>query len=153
MKIGLCWTGNPGHRNNYNRSIPTADLGPLLTVDDCEWVSVCREGWTADMAPILPNALEGCRDWYDTAHVLGTLDLVITVDTAIAHIAGGMGVPTWLLLHVVPDFRWGITGDSTPWYKPVRIFRQRKAEEWGSVIESVRCALVTEVQARRLAAA
>lgn len=152
MRVGLCWTGAPGHRNNFNRSVPAIALAPLFAVEGIAWVGLCREGWKPEMASILVNGLDGCLDWFDTAKVIQTLELVVTVDTAIAHVSGGLGVPAWLLLHVVPDFRWGLTGTATHWYRSLRIFRQPIADEWASTVAQVADALRQEVHARRMVA-
>lgn len=152
MIVGLCWTGSVGHRNNANRSIPAALLGPLFEIPGVEWRAFCRDGWTPEMAPFVANALtveDG--DWFDTARAMQALDLMITVDTAIAHVAGGLGIPTWLLVHAVPDFRWGLIGDTTPWYRAIRIFRQRQHGDWPDVLRRVAQALEAEQQTRRLA--
>jgi len=83
------------------------------------------------------------RDFADTAAVIGQLDLVITVDTAIAHLAGAMGKPVWVLLPRVPDFRWLLDRTTSPWYPSVRLFRKRQADTWDAVIAGVAAELAT----------
>lgn len=135
-RIGLCWRGNPLHSNDKYRSIPLQALTPLLDSTH-EWA------WTSFQADM--TTLEGVEfsrtaqmtTWEDTMREMGDLRLLITVDTAVAHLAGSLGVPVWLLLPKASDWRWGIDGERTAWYPSMRIFRQEKLGEWGPVIERV----------------
>jgi len=152
MRIGLCWQGSKSHKNDGMRSLPRSAVLPLAKVEGVEWVSLARDAWTPAMGEAgLPNGLEGCLDWYDTARAVEKLDLVITVDTAIAHVAGGVGVRCWLLVAAVPDFRWMLDRADTPWYRSVRLYRQQIAGDWGPVIERVARDLTQETQVRRMA--
>lgn len=151
MNVGLCWQGSKAHRNDTVRSLPRAAVLPLAQVEGVQWVSLTKDGWTPELgAAGLPDGLAGCTDWYDTAHVVRGLDLVVTVDTAIAHIAGGCGVPCWMLLAAVPDMRWMLGRDDTPWYRSVRLYRQPVAGDWTSVLERVAADLRQAVHARRV---
>lgn len=153
MKVGLCWQGSTAHRNDRNRSLPRGALATLAAVPGIEWVSLAKDAWTPDLgAKGLPDGLAGCEDWYDTARRLETLDLVVTVDTAIAHVAGGLGVPCWMVIAAVPDMRWMLSRSDTPWYRSVRLYRQAKAGEWGDVMARLAHDLTVEVHARRMAA-
>jgi hypothetical protein len=153
MKVGLCWVGSKSHKNDAMRSLPKESLIPLAAVEGVEWVSLARDAWTPELGRLgLPNGLEGCEDWLDTAHAIQGLDLVVTVDTAIAHLAGGVGVPTWILIAAVPDFRWMLDRSDTPLYRSVRLYRQTIAGQWGPVVERVAADLALEVQARRMIA-
>jgi ADP-heptose:LPS heptosyltransferase len=97
----------------------------------------------------LPDVLAGCIDFFDTAEVVAGLDLVITVDTAVAHLAGAMGRPVWLLLANTPDWRWGLGSETTPWYPTARLFRQSFAGGWGELMERVALELELFVEAQR----
>ena len=103
---------------------------------------VClQHGLSGRDVPMGTVAAPPCRDWLDTARQLCRLDLLITVDTGIAHLAGALGVPVWLLVSHVPDWRWGISGSSTPWYASVRLFRQPARGDWSRVLTNVNAAL------------
>lgn len=141
--VGLAWSGNPGHVNDRNRSIPLAALGPLLAAD-AGFVSLLPEVRDSDRAalaasPILRPA--GVADFADSAALAAVCDLVITVDTAAAHLAGALGRPVWVLLPTPCDWRWGIEGEATPWYAGARLFRRPAGAAWGATIAAVRRAL------------
>ena len=154
MRVGICWQGSTSHKNDGMRSLPRAALAVLTAVQGVQWVSLARDAWTPAMGELgLPNGLAGCRDWADTKRVIEReLDLVITVDTAIGHLAGGCGFPCWMLVARVPDFRWMLDRSDTPLYRSVRLYRQRIAGEWAPVMEQVAADLTAEVQARRMIA-
>jgi FkbM family methyltransferase len=125
-RIGLCHKGSATSERPYTRDIPKELLMPLVR----------KHG------PVFPLDQQGQFDSFaTTAAAVKALDLVITVDTSIAHLAGALGKPTWLLLSYDPDFRWGLKGDRTIWYPSVRIFRQPRFRDWGSVIDEVMAAL------------
>lgn len=153
LRIGLVWAGNPQHRNDRNRSIPVAALAPLLSVPGVRFVSL----QTGDAAAVLdrlpgvaiPNAMERVRDFADTAAILANLDLLVTVDTAIAHLAGAMGVPCWLMLPHVPDWRWMLDRADSPWYPSLRLFRQPRPGDWTTTLGTA--AAVLKAQAARAA--
>ncbi len=139
MNVGLCWAGGPLHRNDRNRSMQFTDWLPLfrlpvhvhsLQVGDRanEWRDV------QDDTLVIQTPLDGCTDWMETARVIRSLDLVLTVDTAVLHLAGAMGKPTWAALAAAPDFRWGLQSTSTPWYPSLTLYRQAKAGSWGDVV-------------------
>lgn len=142
LRIGLCWSGNPKHRNDRNRSIPLSTLMGVFGAGAL--YSLQKEvrpddrgafyGITADLAPHL-------TDMRQTAHAIGQLDLIITVDTAVAHLAASMGVETWVLLPHIAEWRWGKEGSTTPWYPSVQLFRQTSRGDWRSVIRQVRTQL------------
>ena len=133
-KVGLCWTGSTVHQMDHLRSIrdPTVLL-PLM--DAVDFVSIGNPSPMPGMLEFTPV------DFADTAALLTTLDLVISVDTAVLNLAGALGVPAWLLNYYPGDWRWGTEGDYSPWYPTVRIFRQPAFGEWAAVIEQVRNAL------------
>lgn len=140
-RVGLAWAGNAAHRNDAARSIPSALLHGLLhTHPDVRFVSMQHGVPDHEMpfGPLEPNA---GGDWLATARQLCTLDLLITVDTGIAHLAGALGIPVWVLLPHVPDWRWGATGNATAWYPTARLFRQPARGEWPRVLTNVSAAL------------
>lgn len=140
-RIGLVWSGNPRHRNDRQRSLPLPALAPLLAMD-CEFHAlhkVIREddrAWLAEWPQLVTHERE-LRDFADTAALIAELDRVIAVDTAVAHLAGAMGAPLWILLPFVPDFRWLTRRSDSPWYPTARLFRQARRGEWAGVVEEV----------------
>ncbi|MBF0179131.1 MAG: glycosyltransferase family protein [Magnetococcales bacterium] len=139
-EVGLVWSGN------NRRDFRFADLEPLLAVEGVAFHSL-------QVGPQAALARErGVRDWSsrlsdfaDTAAILSQMDLLITIDTAAAHLAGGLGVPFWLFTHVTADWRWGWRGDSTPWYPGARLFRQHRRGVWGDVAVEMATALRKEL--------
>ena len=150
--VGIVWSGNPQHRNDARRSIPPRYIKALLGSADVDYVSLQRHDGSTDF----PEPLRyGVRDlggalhtFNDTAHALKQLDLLVTVDTAVAHLAGALGVPTLVLVPFVPDWRWMVNRDDTPWYRSVSLMRQESLFEWAPVISRVR-AHVTALAAAR----
>lgn len=137
--------------------MPLEALAPLLAIG-VEWISLAKDApaiglVVLDLDLVISDGLADCTDWLDTANVVLGLDLVISVDTAIAHLAGGLGVPCWILLAAVPDMRWMLNRSDTPWYHSVRLYRQRIAGEWGPVVEDVARDLNELVRARAKEAA
>jgi tetratricopeptide (TPR) repeat protein len=148
-RIGLVWGGEPRHHNDRNRSIGLSPLTPLLDVPGIRWFSLqkgAREAELQALAPALRDRVTDLAphltDFTDTAHAVQQLDLVITVDTSVAHIAGSLGVPTWILLPFIPDWRWTASGETTGWYPSVRLWRQPARGDWASVVQQVRETLV-----------
>jgi tetratricopeptide (TPR) repeat protein len=142
LRVGLAWAGSPRHINDRNRSLPLATLAPLFAIDGIAWVSlqVGPGAAAAAAAPLLdPSARLG--DFLDTAALVSGLDLVISVDTAVAHLAGALGVPVWLMLPVGNDWRWQLNRDDTRWYPTMRLFRQQAFNTWEPVVARVGVAL------------
>lgn len=144
--IGFCWFGSPTHKADHLRSVPVEMFAPLAEAADEKLYSLgYGYFWKMENGIAIgdnkPDFVEYCiadkHDWFETSEFMKTLDLVITVDTAIAHMAGFLGVETWLLLPYVPDFRWGMKGETTPWYPSMRLYRQPKLFDWDSVFERV----------------
>jgi hypothetical protein len=136
-RVGLVWAGRPAHKKDHERSIPPGALAPLAALPGVAWHSFQMD--PAQLAPlpgILPLA-PWLSDFSDTAYALTGMDLVITVDTAMAHLAGAMGVPTLLLLPFLPDFRWLLERDDSPWYPTMRLYRQPQPGDWDAVIRKV----------------
>lgn len=138
LKIGLAWSGNARHTNDRNRSIPLAMLSTLLA-EDAEWISLQKEVRPTDRAtlealPAIRHFGDTLDDFVDTAALCENCDLIISVDTSVAHLAASIGRPVWLLLPFVPDWRWLCERDSSPWYPSVRIYRQTQAGEWHEIL-------------------
>ncbi|PPT05152.1 TPR repeat [Geitlerinema sp. FC II] len=118
----------------------------MLEVPEIEFYSLQKDPRPEDAKILatewrLRDLVSNCRDFADTAAAIAFLDLVVTVDTSVAHLAGAMGKPVWLLLAKVPDWRWGLTGETTPWYPTMRLFRQRRRGEWETVLADLDRAL------------
>jgi len=149
--VGLAWSGNPKHWNDHNRSLPLQKLSPLFDLD-AAFVSLQKDPRPDDRAQLgetgVIDLTADLTDLAETAALMSCLDLVITVDTSIAHLAGALGRPTWILLPYTPDWRWLLGRDDSPWYESVRLFRQDQRRDYAPVIERVREALQPLVSAR-----
>jgi tetratricopeptide (TPR) repeat protein len=146
LKVGLCWAGRPTHGNNWRRSIPWTRLAPLAGVRDVVFFSIQTGERSADAAePLDGIRLVRCgdelRDFADTAALLASLDLLISVDSAPVHLAGALGRPVWTLLPYQPDWRWRLDEEVSRWYPTMRLFRQQKSGDWDEVIGRVAEAL------------
>jgi len=153
LRIGLVWSGYAAHKNDRNRSIPLRALAPLLALD-ASFVSLQKDPRPDDKAELLAQGriidhTQHLTDFTETAALLACLDLVISVDTSVAHLAGTIGVPTWLLLPYTPDFRWLLGRDDSPWYPSMRLFRQGADRDYADVIARVRDALTILISACR----
>ena len=139
FKVGLAWAGNPKNLNDFARTIPSPLLLPLLKVRDADFYSLQKGAAGAFNfdAPNMTNLDGMLINLTETAAVIMNLDLVITVDTSIAHLAGALGRPVWLMIPTVPDWRWLDEGRGSPWYPTMRIFRQTVRGEWQDVIKAV----------------
>jgi tetratricopeptide (TPR) repeat protein len=139
--IGLVWAGNPAHQNDRRRSMPVAALGPLLTLPGIRFLGLQRG------AAALPDGITDLgphlTDFAEAAAIVGALDLVITVDTAMAHLAGALARPVWVALPHAPDWRWMLNRDGSPWYRSARLFRQPRPGDWASVVAAIASALAT----------
>lgn len=145
LKVGIVRTGDPGHRNNRTRSCSQEAFLPLLQVPGVTWYDLQPDGRALDAGTgvAVQHVGAGIRDFADTAAVIKRLDLVITVDSAVAHLAGAMGKPVWLLLPFAPDWRWMLHRTDTPWYPSMRLFRQPALNDWDAVLDAVIRALRT----------
>jgi tetratricopeptide (TPR) repeat protein len=136
-RIGLVWSGNAQHSNDRKRSVPLADLLARLPTS-CEYVSLQRDVREGDMHylkthPALRHFGEELKDFGDTAALCELMDVVISVDTSVAHLSGALGRPTWILLPFNPDWRWLTGRDDTPWYPSAKLYRQPKPGDWAGV--------------------
>jgi len=141
-KVALVWAGNPVHKKDRRRSMPLSALAPLARVSGIQFYSL-QKGEAGRQALNPPEGMSiidrtgELGDFSDTAGLIAQMDLVISVDTATAHLAGAMGKPVWLLLPFVPDWRWLLNRDDSPWYPTMRLFRQTVAGDWDGVIRRV----------------
>ena len=149
--IGICWQGSPKTRCLIlrNRSFPLQTFAPIIETIDASFLSL-QKGFGSEQLTDCRflDRFVGCQeeinqtwDFVENAAIMMNCDLIITVDTAVAHLAGGLGQPTWLLLQKVPEWRWGMEGDTTFWYPSMRLFRQRERGNWSEVIDRVASAL------------
>jgi tetratricopeptide (TPR) repeat protein len=152
-KIGVVWAGNPNHHNDRNRSIPLEVFSDLFAVKAVTWISLQAGIKSQDLVKIPYKVFshpEKMKDFAETAGLITHLDLIITVDSAVAHLAGAMGKQTWLLLPFAPDWRWQINRQDSPWYPTIQLFRQRKAGDWPEVLVRVKQALALQLQDKLL---
>ena len=141
-RIGLCWSGSPGSMNDLRRTMPLESLLPILT-QDAEWHSLQKDirdhdRYSFESAQSIKDHTQDLTDFTDTAALLGEMDLVISVDAVVGHLAGAVGVPLWSLQPFVPDFRWLQDREDSPWYPTARLFRQRFSGDWIGIIDRVR---------------
>jgi tetratricopeptide (TPR) repeat protein len=146
FKVGIAWQGNAAYRYDRQRSIPMKHFGMLAQLGGVELISL-QKGPAADQLATLKSQLpivdlgrkldETAGAFMDTAAVMMNIDLVITSDTAIAHLAGALGVPVWVALPLVPDWRWLLEREDSPWYPTMRLFRQRRPGRWEDVFERI----------------
>jgi hypothetical protein len=141
-RVGLVWSGNPKHDNDHNRSMPLRALGPVLDLPGIQFVSLQKEVAVAD-APELAqrnnvlNVAAQLADLADTAAIVESLDLVITVDSSVSHLTGTLGKPVWLMLPFAPDWRWLLERSDSPWYPTATLFRQTAIADWDGLTSRV----------------
>ena len=141
-RVGLVWSGNPRHKNDHNRSLLLADILPFLP-SQFEYISLQKEvrevdKLTLDSNPHILSFTGYLNDFVDTAALIDNLDLVISVDTSVAHLSGALGKKTLVLLPNVPDWRWLLDVEDSPWYPSMKLFRQPAAGDWISVLDKVK---------------
>ena len=145
LRVGLVWSGSRTHRNDHNRSTSLRMLSRILDVD-ATFVSLQKDLRETDRAELSNSHIidwtAELADFADTAALVKCLDLVISVDTSVAHLAGALGCPTWILLPWTPDYRWLLHRDDSPWYPSVRLFRQDETRDYASVLDRVRAELI-----------
>ncbi len=147
FRVGVVWSGSARHSNDSSRSLPLKELVPLLDLP-IEWHALQQEYRATDL-----KTLEGLssihrheshlHDFSDTAALVACMDLVISVDTSVAHLAGAMNKPVWVLLPHVPDFRWLLERQDSPWYPSARLFRQQRPGDWASIVGELRNELMS----------
>jgi Flp pilus assembly protein TadD len=133
-KVALVWAGNPKHADDARRSLDPALLAPLAALPDLQWLSLQMAPAALPPLPGLLSLGDDLKDFRDTAWVLAQCDLVVSVDTAVAHLAGAMGLPVLLLLPFFPDWRWLMRGEACAWYPTMRIYRQPAPGAWEPVV-------------------
>ena len=143
-RIGLVWSGSATHGNDANRSIALVRLAALIQPED-SWISLQKEVRQSDQATLRSSGLIDLSaelgDFADTAALISALDLVIAVDTSVAHLAAALGKPVWLMVPFAPDFRWLLGREDSPWYPGMRLFRQDRAGDWDGVVARIGAAL------------
>jgi tetratricopeptide (TPR) repeat protein len=145
-RIGICWAGNPNFRDDRDRSIGLSPMLPLLANPDVQFFSLQRDLRTGDAAFLRSNPHitvlgQDIETFSDTAAIISAMDLVISSDTSVVHLAGALGKPIWILLQLVPDWRWLLEADHNPWYPTARLFRQDETRKWEGVIARVHAAI------------
>jgi tetratricopeptide (TPR) repeat protein len=141
-RVGIAWAGNPMYKGDQTRSPGLASFSPLLSVGGVEFLSLQKDLRAGDRELLAGNPLimhmgDAVEDFGDTAALMACVDLVITSDTSVAHLAGALGRPVWVLLQHAPDWRWLLGRDDSPWYPTARLFRQPQLGDWDSVIRQV----------------
>jgi tetratricopeptide (TPR) repeat protein len=153
LRVGLVWSGNPKHSNDRNRSIPLRLLSTIMDAD-AMFVSLQKAPRPQDVATLrersdIVDHAALLTDFTETAALVSCLDLVITVDTSVAHLAAALGRPTWILLPYVADWRWLLGRDDSPWYPTVRLFRQTAPRDYASVVDHVHAELKVLIEEKR----
>jgi hypothetical protein len=149
LRVGLVWSGNPEHKGDHHRSSSLAAYAGFLDVD-ATFVSLQKDPRPDDKVTLakrtdIVDLTADLTDFTETAALISCLDLVITVDTSVAHLSGALGCPTWILLPYTPDFRWLLNRHDNPWYPTVRLFRQSQSLDFAGVIDRVRAELVAMI--------
>ena len=145
-RVGLVWAGRPTHKNDAKRSVKLAQFAPLFARLDVAIVTVQKGDQIAQVGGYfgqasLINLGPSINDFTDTLAILQSLDLLVTIDTSVAHLAGASGRPTFVILPYAPDWRWLLRRDDSPWYPSLRLFRQSRPYDWSGVIEKITDAL------------
>ena len=144
LKVGIRWSGNPQFEHEQHRRFDPALMIDLHSVGDITMYSLQRD---ENLIYGLPFAdlKDEMKSWTDTAEIIKGLDLVITSCTSVAHLAGSLGVETWVIVPVLPYYSWVLPGDTSPWYNTVRLFRQQTYGKWESVFENVKKELINKI--------
>ena len=149
MRIGLVWSGAERHKNDHNRTMKLAQFAPLFELP-IEWHSLQKEYRSSDAEQLslfsfIHQHQNQLVDFSDTAALIECMDLIISVDTSVAHLAGAMNKKVWILIPFIPDFRWMLDRNDSPWYPSATLFRQTKRNDWEGVIKQVRGCLKNHV--------
>jgi hypothetical protein len=151
LRVGLVWSGSAAHDNDHNRSMPLRVMSRILDVD-AHFFSLQKDPRPDDRAtlserPDIVDLTEHLTSFVETAAMLSRLDLVISVDTSVAHLAGALAKPTWIALPYTPDYRWLLDRDDSPWYPTVRLFRQSATRDYAEVMDRMRMKLNARIAA------
>jgi tetratricopeptide (TPR) repeat protein len=152
LKVGLVWAGNPEHLRDRDRSLVLSALAPILAIEGARFFGLqigaaAQDVSTRDVSTGIIDLAPELTDFAQTAGAIANLDLVISVDTAVAHLAGAMGKPVWIMLPFVPDWRWLLERQDSPWYPTARLFRQRARGDWEPVVKELAEAVAGLAQA------
>jgi tetratricopeptide (TPR) repeat protein len=153
MRVGLAWAGSPRFKGDRTRSMNLRQLAPFAAIRGIKFYSL-QKGPAEEQAKNPPVGLElvdlgpGLKDFVDTAAAMSLMDLIITTDTSVPHLAGALGRPVWVMLQFVPDFRWLLERDDSPWYPTMRLFRQSARGDWDGVAARVAEALSAWIKNR-----
>jgi hypothetical protein len=144
IRVGICWQGNPSASVDSGRSIPLAQFAPLAGLDQLHLISLQRgpgleqiKTFTHGNRLITPDKIDEDGAFTDTAAIIQNLDLVVTSDTSVAHLAGALGKPVWIALKYVPDWRWLLDRSDSVWYPSARLYRQTQLDDWASVFDNI----------------
>lgn len=155
IRVGLAWSGNPTYRGDRLRSMSLAEMLPHLP-NECEYFCLQKEVRDADKELLLCSGIQFFGDeltFPHTAALIELMDVVVSTDTSIPHLAGALGKPTWLMLPFVPDWRWMLDRQDSPWYPTIRLFRQGPDRGWGHVLDTIEAELMRLIDAARLSTA
>jgi hypothetical protein len=145
LRVGLCWSSAPVHFTGASRFLSPEAFAPLADLADVDWFVVQKgefnAGFAARSGLAAVDLSDDWTDFRDTAAVMVSLDLVISIDSSPLHLAGALGVPAWGLICAAPDWKWGLS-EVSPWYPQIRLFRQARLNDWAPVIEEVKAALL-----------
>jgi ADP-heptose:LPS heptosyltransferase len=146
-RIGIVWSGRVSHKNDQNRSLTLAQLMSHLP-SNYEYISLQKEIRDIDQETLTKhNEIKHfgniVQDFTDTAALCELMDIVLSVDTSVAHLAGALGVPTWVLLPYNPDWRWLLNRDDSPWYPSMKLYRQPAINDWNSVFDRIKSDLAS----------
>ncbi len=144
LRLGLVWAGNPAFPGRVTRDLDPALLPELLAIPDVTWIALQQGEAGAPSLPAL-HQLPALGSWAETAAILTQLDGLVTTDTGIAHLAGALGVRTWVMLQHVPDWRWGLRENTTPWYPSLRLLRPARPRDWPDVVRQLRDAIAASI--------
>ncbi|MEM1295500.1 MAG: tetratricopeptide repeat protein [Verrucomicrobiota bacterium] len=149
LKVGICWAGSSSHLGDRHRSVALKDFRPLIEEGNVAFYSLQideAKEQLKDMERQVVDLSGHIKDWGDTASLVSQLDLVISVDTGVAHLAAAMGIPVWIALAQHTDWRWGIEGDQSAWYPSARLFRQQEPGDWNEVFAELKHELLIMLQ-------
>jgi hypothetical protein len=152
FRVGLCWAGDPANKNDARRSLPLSALEPLLKVPGAFWVNLQKGPASAQLAQFpqvsINDWTDELSDFADTAALIVHLDLVVSVNTAVAHLAGALGKPVWVLYSRDEDRRWEVLDDARRLYTQARLFRQSELGDWRTPVTAAAAALSIEIERR-----
>jgi hypothetical protein len=140
LRVGIAWSGNPTHKNDHNRSIELSDFMSFMP-NNFEFISLQKNIKDGDLDAVQLNQIKhfggDLKDFTDTATLCDLVDVVISVDTSVAHLSGSLQKPTWVLLPFSPDWRWLLNRDDSPWYPSVKLYRQTSLGDWKTVFNKI----------------